>query len=168
MTPGGGEPGVPSAEAAADGEDRASPIRAEVLDCGGHVSLNSCGRRLLDVLHVLEVVVALRSTRGAAEVVERHRRDPTLGEAQRELLVEAVEASDVREDHDTDLGGTVRSRREGGEAVAVSRLEDEVLMRDGGTADHGDRRDGVELEAHGLHEPSGRRKTPGSRSPEWG
>ena len=119
------------------------------------------------MLHVLEVVVTLFRTGGTAEVVERHRRDPTLGEAQRQLLVEAVEAAHVREDHDTDLGGLLGSRREGGEAVAVSRLEDEVLVRDGGAADHGDRRNGIELEAHVC--PSlAASKDPGSRSPEWG
>ena len=100
------------------------------------------------MLHVLEVVVTLFRTRGTAEIVERHRRDPTLGETQRELLVEAVKAAHVRKDHDTDLGGLLWRRREGCETVAVSRLEDEVLVRDGGAADHGDRRNGVQLEAH--------------------
>ena len=49
------------------------------------------------VLHVLEVVVALPVARGPAEVVERNRGVAALGEAQRELLVEAVEPADVRE-----------------------------------------------------------------------
>jgi len=84
-----------------------------------------------------------------AAPAERHGRDPTLGETQCQLLVEPVEAAHVREDDDADLAGLVRSRREGRKAVAVGRLEDEILVGDGGAANRRDRRNGVELEAHG-------------------
>ena len=50
-----------------------------------------------------------------------------LGEAQGELLVEAVEAADVGQDDDPDRGGLVGRRGEGREARAVGRVEDEVL-----------------------------------------
>src|SRR5207344_2126840 len=85
---------------------------------------------------------------GATEVVERHGRDPTLGEAQRQLLVEPVETANVREDHDAHVAGLFRCCSESGEAVSIARLEDEILMRDAGAANHRDRRHGVELEAH--------------------
>ena len=77
-------------------------------------------RRLPGVLHVVEVVVALADACGPAEVVERDRGVAALGEAQRELLVEAVEPTDVREHDDPDPGRLVRVRAEGREAVAVA------------------------------------------------
>ena len=119
-----------------------------MFDGSADIGLNSCGRRLLDVFHVLEVVIALCGTGRAAEVIERHSRDPTLGKTQCQLLVEPVETAHVREDHDTDLAGLVWRRREGRKAVPVVRLEDDVLMRDSGAADCRNRRDGIKLEAH--------------------
>jgi hypothetical protein len=101
------------------------------------------------VLHVLEVVIALCGTGRAAEVVERDGGDPTLGKPQCQLLVEPVKAAHVREDHDADLAWLVGSRREGRKAVAVSRLENEILVGYGGAANRRDRRHGVEFEAHG-------------------
>ena len=95
--------------------------------------------------------------RGAAEVVERERGVPALGEPQRELLVEAVETADVGEDDHADPRAVVGEREEPGNLGAVGRLEDEILGAHGGAAgDRRDRRDGVELEAHGsstLHRP---------------
>ena len=98
---------------------------------------------------VIEVGASLLDACGAAEVVDRDRRMPTLREAQRQLLVEGVEAPHVGEHHDADPGGLLRGREETGEAVAVFRLEDEVVVRDSGPGDHRDGRQGVELEAHG-------------------
>jgi hypothetical protein len=119
-----------------------------VRDGGADIGLNSFRCRLLDVFHVLEVVIALRGTGRAAEVIEGHSRDPTLGKTQCQLLVKPVETAYVREDHDTDLARLVGRGREGRKAVPVARLEDDVLMRDGCAADRRDRRDGIELEAH--------------------
>ena len=73
----------------------------------------------------LELVVALRDARGAPEVVDRDRLVPALGEAERELLVEAVEPADVREDHDPGAARLVRGGGERGEPVPVPGLEDE-------------------------------------------
>jgi hypothetical protein len=129
----GGEPGVPAAEAEADGEDRRGARAAQVLDRRAHVGLNSVRRRLREVLHVLEVVASLADARRPAEVVDRDSGDPALGEAQRDLLVEAVEASHVGEDDDAGAARLVRVRGEGCEARAVRRLEHEVLVRYGGT-----------------------------------
>ena len=56
---------------------------------------------------------------------------PALGEAERELLVEAVEPADVREDHDPGAARLVGRGGEGGEPVAVPGLEHEVVVRDG-------------------------------------
>ena len=119
-----------------------------MLDGGGDIGLNALGRRLLDVFHVLEVVAALRHPGGATEVVERNGRDPTLGEAQCQFLVEPVEAAHVRQDHDAYVHRLLRGRREGGEGISVARREREVLVRDGGAADHRDGRNGIEFEAH--------------------
>ena len=101
------------------------------------------------MLHVVPVVVTLRNSGGAAEVVERDGGEATLREAEGDLLVEAVEAADVREDHDTDARRVIRCRGERREAVPVACVEDQVLVRDGGAPDDRDRRDRVELEAHG-------------------
>ena len=101
------------------------------------------------MLHVRELVVALRDPGRAAEVVERDGGEPALGEPQRELLVEPVETADVREDHDARRRRLVGERGEGREAVAVRGLELEVLVRDGRARDHRDRRQRVEVEAHG-------------------
>ena len=100
MTGCGGKPRVASSEAEPDREDRGAPRGAKVLDARADVRLNPVRRRLLHVRHVLEVVAALLCAGRASEVVERDRGVPALGEAQGELLVEAVEAADVREDHD--------------------------------------------------------------------
>ena len=98
--------------------------------------------------HVLELVVALGDARRAAEVVERDGRVAALREAKCELLVEAVEAADVGEDDDARFARLVGQRGEGGEAVAVRRVQHQLLVRDGGAGDDGDRRRGVVVEAH--------------------
>ncbi len=129
---GGGEPRVAAAEAEADGEDRRAAGRAQVRDRRGDVRLDAVRRRLHDVLHVVEVVVALRHPGGAAEVVERDRRVAALREAERQLLVEAVEAADVGQDHDPRRGRLLRHGLERREAVPVGGLEHEIVVRDGG------------------------------------
>ena len=101
------------------------------------------------MIHVRELVVALRHTCGAAEVVEGDGGIPALGKAEREFLVEAVEAAHVREHDDSDRAWLVRDGGERGELVAVSRLEGEILGAHRRSArEGGDRRQGVELEAH--------------------
>src|SRR5207237_3413200 len=104
------EPRVPPAEAEADGEDARSAGRAEVLDRRAHVGLDPVLGRLRDVLHVREVVATLAHAGGPAEVVDRDGGDPALGEAKRELLVEAVEPADVRQDDDTRAARVVGCR----------------------------------------------------------
>jgi hypothetical protein len=146
------EPGVPAAEAEADGEDdlaAAARGGAEVLDGSADVPLDPLRRRLRDVIRVREVVVALRDAGRAPEVVERERSEAALGEPERELLVEAVEPPDVRQDDDAHARAVVGEREERGELRPVGRREDDVLGANRGAAgDRGDRRDGVELEAH--------------------
>ena len=143
------EPGVPAAEAEAEREDRRCSLGAEVFDGGADVGLHALGRGLADVLHVAPVVVTLRHSGGATEVVERNGGEATLRQAQGDLLVEAVEPADIREDHDADARRVIRRRGERGEAVPVTCVQDEVLVRDGGAPDDRDRRNRVELEAHG-------------------
>ena len=139
---------MPAAEAEADGEDRGCAVLAETRNGGGDVRLDAVGGRLLDVRHVLEVVVPLPGACRPAEVVERDRGVPALGEAQRELLVEAVEPADVGQDHDPGAARLVGRGREGGEPVAVPRLEHEVVVRDRRAREHRDRRQRVGVEAH--------------------
>src|SRR6185436_8583598 len=143
------KPGVSAAEAEAEREDRRRSLGAEVLDGGADVGLHPLGRGLADLLHVVPVVVTLRNSGGATEVVERNGGEATLREAEGDLLVEAVEAADVRKDHDADGRRVFRRRGERGEAVPVTCVEDEILVRDGGAPDDRDRRNRVELEAHG-------------------
>ncbi len=118
MTGRGSEPRVAAAEAEADGEDRLAAGASQVRDARCDVRLDAAGVVCCDVRHVLELVVALRDSRRAAEVVEGDRRVSALGEPQRELLVEAVEAADVREDHDADA----RRLSSGVAANAAKRL----------------------------------------------
>ena len=65
-------------------------------DACAHIGLHARRCRLLHVRHVLEVVVALLDTGGPSEVVEREGRVAAFREAERELLVEAIEPADVR------------------------------------------------------------------------
>jgi hypothetical protein len=100
------------------------------------------------VLPVGEVIPALADTGCSAEVVDRNRGDATLGEAQRELFVEAVQAANVGENRDPVARGRFRDGGERRKPRPVSRLEDEIPVRDGGAGDGGHRRLGIELEAH--------------------
>src|SRR4249919_1733552 len=102
---------------------------------------------------VIEVVPALADTRRAAVEVDGDSRDAALGEAQRELFVEAVEATNVREDDDADVARLLGQRGEGCEAVAVLALELEVPVVDSPALDRRNRRNRVELEAHAATLP---------------
>ena len=124
------EPGVAAAEAEADREHglaAAAVGRAQVLDGGADVLLDPLRRRLRHVLHVRELVVALADARRAAEVVERDGGVAALGEAQRELLVEAVEAAHVGQHDDADRRRLVGQRHERREPRSVGGLERDVL-----------------------------------------
>ena len=152
VTAGGGQPGMAPAKAEADGEDglASSPGgRAEVVDGGADILFDSFEGGLCDVVHVWELVTALADAGGAPEVVEGDCGVPPLGEAKRELLVEAVQAADVRQDDDADPRAVVKYGSEGGEARPVGCLERDVLGEDGRPArERRDRRHGVEFEAH--------------------
>ena len=56
---------------------------------------------------------------------------PALGEAKRQLLVEAIEPADVRQDHDPGAARLVGHGGEGREPVAVFRFQHEVVVGDG-------------------------------------
>src|SRR4051794_40653249 len=141
--------------------DRDEARRARPLHGGGlrrvRVGLDLRGPRLLDVRHVLEVLVALARAGGAPEVVDRDRVVAGVGEALRELDVEAIEAADVREDDHGGAAGRLGGLRQGGgELGAVRRRQLELLGP--GAAGHGRaadevggqvRRVGVKGEAHG-------------------
>src|SRR5919197_4452284 len=79
----GRQPRVAPPEAEADGEDGAAAELAEPFDGRGNIRADPLRRRLRDVLRVLELVAALLDARRSAEVVDRERRAPALGEAQR-------------------------------------------------------------------------------------
>ena len=83
---------------------RAAGRRAEELGRRPRVLLDPGGRRLRDVLHVGELVVALGNACGAPEIVDRDGRVAALGETERELLVEAVQPPHVGEHDDPDAG----------------------------------------------------------------
>jgi len=113
-------------EAEADGEDRARSAAfggAEIGRRGSDVGGQGREARLADVGHVLEGVVAGLVGRGPAEVVQGHRIDACLGEAEGQLLEEGVEAADVGEDHDAGAGRFGGPGGEEPEAVAVVRLD---------------------------------------------
>lgn len=98
--------------------------------------------------HVLEVVASLLDACRSSEVVERDSRIAALREAERELLVEAVEAADVGKDDDPRGGRFVRRGPKRGEAVPVQCREHELVVRDRGPGNDGNRRQGVGVEAH--------------------
>jgi hypothetical protein len=123
-------------------------LPSALLERRPDIRLHAFRGRLLHVRHVLEVVPALLYAGGAAEVVDRDRRHAALGEAERELLVEAVQPANVRQDDDAAVARLVRRREERGEACPVRRLEHEVVVRDGRARDRRDRRERIELEAH--------------------
>ena len=143
-----GEPRVAAAEAEADREDGRAAEPAQVRDRRGDVRLDELRLRLGDVRHVLEVVAALGDAGRAAEVVDRDRREAALGEAKRELLVEAVEPADVGQDDDAGLGRPVRPRAERGELGPVGRRQHEVVVRDRRPGKNRDRRQRIGVEAH--------------------
>ena len=99
-----------------------------MLDGGADVGLDAVGSCLVDVGHVVEVVATLLHARGSPEVVDRDRCDSPLGEAERELLVEAIEPADVGQHDDSFAARLFRLGGEGGEPVSVGRLEDQVLV----------------------------------------
>jgi hypothetical protein len=100
------------------------------------------------VRHPLEVLAPLRDTGCAAEVVERDRRVAALGEAERELLVEEIKTADVRQDRDPRSVRRVGRGRERRQAVAVTRLQHEVVVRHRRARDRSDGRQRVAVEAH--------------------
>ncbi len=138
-------------------EDPLRAVLAEIGDARGDVGLHRRRGRLLHVRPVFELLVALRRAGGPAEVVESNGGDAALGEAQGELLVEAVEAADVGEDDDGGSAGLFRHRLEGREAVVVRRVELEPPVGHGGAPDDGDGRQRVEVEAHQATAASSRR-----------
>ena len=126
-----------------------------MVDRGADVGLDSLLGRLRDVRGVVEVVAPLRRARRPTEVVDRDRVEAALGEAEGKLLVEAIEPPNVREDDDADPVGLVGGRLEGCEAVAVGRLELDVIVRDRSAGNSGDRRQRVEVEANGTQPVGG-------------
>src|SRR5262249_46252831 len=65
-----------------------------------------------------------------------------------QLLVEAVEAADVGQDHDGRAAAGPGLGGERGEPVAVRGFEHEIVVRDRRAPDDGHRRHRIELEAH--------------------
>ena len=136
----GGEPGPTPAETEPDREDRRCAAGTQLVDRRLRIRLDAGVGRLLDVRHVVPVAVALCDAGSATEVVEGDGEVASLGEAQRKLLVEMKEPTHVRQDHDAGGCGLVRGCEKGGEVVAVSGGEDEVVVRDGRARDPWDRR----------------------------
>ena len=144
----GGQPGVASAEAEPDGEDRFGALLAQPREGGADVVADALGRRLVDVLTEWEVVVALGDPRRTAEVVDRDRVEAALREAQRELLVEGVQPAYVGQDHDADPRRRFRLGRERHERRAVGGAQRQGLVRYRGARDRRHRGPGIEVEAH--------------------
>jgi hypothetical protein len=101
------------------------------------------------VLPEREVAVARADAGGPPEVVDGHRVHPRLGEALRQLLVEAVEAPDVGEDDRSGVRTLVRVGEERTELGAVGRGQHQVVALDRASPDRRQGRTGVVSEAHG-------------------
>src|SRR5439155_5337530 len=113
----GCKPRVAAAEAEADGEDRPAVQPLQVLHGGANVGLDQIRLRRLDVRHVLELVVTPSDAGGAPEIVDRDGGEAALRKPERELLVEAIEAADIREDDDAHRGRLLRNGPERGKPV---------------------------------------------------
>src|SRR5207253_204968 len=124
------EPRGSATEAKADGDDRRTVEPTQMLYGCGDVLLDEIRLRLLHVRHVLEVVIALFDARGAPEVVDRNGGVATLRKAKGQLLVEPVEATDIRKDHDADGGRLLRNRAERCEPVPIRGGQNEIVVRD--------------------------------------
>ena len=127
-----------------------SPVRrTQGVHPGGDIGGETLPRRLRHVRTVVEVVAAdVRSCR-AAEVVDREGVHASLGEPQRQLLEERVEAAHVRQDQHPGsrrLGGTRMERRE---PVAVGGGQGRARAVERAAGDRRDGRVAVEIEAHG-------------------
>ena len=85
---------------------------------------------------------------GPPEIVDGERVDAAFGEAKGEFLVEGMEPTDVRQDHDPGPVWFGRSRAVGGERVAVRRREPDPLAIERASGDRDDRRSAVEVVAH--------------------
>src|SRR5262245_4818622 len=119
------EPGVAPAETEADREHRPARFRrrrAQVRHACADVGLDAVWGGLIDVLAVREVVGPLADPGRPPEVVDRDRRVAALGEAKRELLVEAVEPPHIGQDHDADAKRLVGGCGERGELRSVGGL----------------------------------------------
>ena len=88
-------------------------------DRGGGVGLHALARSSARRAACTRTRRRASRRRPCARSSRSRRRVAALGEAERELLVEAVEPADVGEDHDPGAARAVRRRGEGGEAVAV-------------------------------------------------
>src|SRR5262249_38151460 len=142
-----GQPGVAATEAEPHRENGVGTV-SEMPYRRPDLRLDPFPRRLPHMAAVLELLSTPGHRGAPAEVVDRDRFVPSLGEAECELLVEPVEAADVGQDHDAGGARLVRACGKGGEAVAVRRFEDEVVVRDRGSAYDGDRRLRVRFVAH--------------------
>jgi hypothetical protein len=81
--------------------------------------------RVLEMRPVVERSSAVADPCRPAVLVDRHGMHPRVGEPERELLIEAVEASDVGEDHHPRRLGSVGRRREGGQAVPIRGFQND-------------------------------------------
>ena len=131
-----GEPGVAAAEAEADGEDAVAsrPPASAARRPRRHVGLDDVGRRSARRAPCTGSRRRACRLRPCGRSSRTRSREAALGEAQGELLVEAVEAAHVGQDDDADVAGLLRRAREGRERVP-SAGRGRVLVRDGGSGD---------------------------------
>ena len=78
-----------------------------------------------------------------------------LGEPERQVLEEGVEAADVGQDHDPGAARLGGLRDVGGEVVPVGRVELGLAGVEGAAGDRRDRRPGVGVVAHGAQVSTG-------------
>jgi len=95
------------------------------------------------VRHELERLGAVGGLRRTAEVVDRDRVDPRLGETLGELLVELVQTADVGHDDHAGTGRLFRAREVGAEFGSVGRGEDQLTLVGGSATYWGKGRAGV-------------------------
>src|SRR5262249_17683837 len=111
--------------------------------------LDALARGLRNVRRPVEFFAPLADARGAPKVIDGDGVYALLSEAQRQLLIEVIQAARIGQDNDAAAARPVRIRAECREAVAIRGREYEILVLDRRARNRPYRRQGFAIVAHG-------------------
>ena len=149
MARGGLHPRVAAAEAEADREQRAVRIVGPQHSGGGRdIGSDPVLRGAPHVRPEIELRVALADPGRAAEIVDRDSLNARLGEAHRQLLVEAEQPANIGQHDDRRSAGLLRPSVERSELNPVRRRQCQVLNINRSPGNRRDRRQSLVAVAH--------------------